>query len=97
MNKTKNIGQRLTWEQPRPIRQQVRKYPAKDGASIPNSVTEDIGGFSIAPWYSLKQLRRINDLRTRKIKYGHKNTKACIHAPHRQYIIKQAFNQEAII
>ena len=53
--------------------------------------------FSYCPPYSINQLRRINNLRTRKVKYGHKNTKACIHAPHRQYIIKQAFNQEAII
>ena len=60
--KTKNVSQQqLTWEQPRPIRN-VRKNPAKDGVSVPNSVTEDIGGFSIAPRYSLKQLRRSNHL-----------------------------------
>ncbi|HEY7569896.1 MAG TPA: hypothetical protein VH796_00880 [Nitrososphaeraceae archaeon] len=53
--------------------------------------------FSYCPPYSIDQLRRINNLRTRKVKYGHRNIKDRIHPPHRQYIIKQAFNQEAII
>jgi hypothetical protein len=53
--------------------------------------------FSYCPPYSIKQLRRINDLGTRKVKYGHRNTKACLYAPNRQFVIKQAFNQEAII
>jgi len=93
----------LTWEQPRPIRQQVRKYPAKDGASIPNSVTEDIGGFSIAPWYSLKQLRRINYIEKGKVKHTHENLKwfhfrSDISVPvQRQVLTKDVHNQEAIL
>ena len=33
----------------------------KEGQTLPNSVTEDIGGFSLAPGYSKTQLRRINN------------------------------------
>ena len=31
----------------------------KEGFHLPNSVTEDVGGFSLMPAYSAKQLRRI--------------------------------------
>ena len=74
MNKTKNVGQQqLTWEQPHPIREQVQRYPVKDGVSVPSSVTEDIGGFSIAPWYFSKQLRKINRLQIRRQSDGVKS------------------------
>ena len=32
----------------------------KEGLTLPNSITEDIGGILLAPRYSVKQLRRIN-------------------------------------
>ncbi len=32
----------------------------KEGRTLPNSITEDIGGILLAPRYSAKQLRRIN-------------------------------------
>jgi len=32
----------------------------KEGKNLPNSVTEDIGGFSLMPNYSAKQLRGIH-------------------------------------
>ena len=31
----------------------------KEGFHLPNSVTEDVAGFSLMPHYSVKQLRRI--------------------------------------
>ena len=31
----------------------------KEGFHLPNSVTEDVAGFSLMPQYSVKQLRRI--------------------------------------
>ena len=37
----------------------------KEGQTLPNSITEDIGGFSLAPRYSAKQLGQIN----RRLKY----------------------------
>lgn len=39
---------------------QVGRTPVKEGKNLPNSVTEDIGGFSLMPRYSAKQLREIN-------------------------------------
>jgi replication factor A1 len=53
----------LAWEQPYPVTNEVGRYSVKGGASLPNSVTEDIGAFSLAPLYSSKQLRRINQLK----------------------------------
>ena len=32
----------------------------KEGLTLPNSITEDIGGVLLTPRYSTKQLRRIN-------------------------------------
>ena len=40
----------------------------KEGLTLPNSVTEDIGGFSLAPSYSAKELRRINN----RLKYNNR-------------------------
>jgi len=33
----------------------------KEGFHLPNSVTEDVGGFSLVPTYSVKQLRTIRN------------------------------------
>jgi hypothetical protein len=56
----------LAWEQPYPVTNQVGTNLVKDGANLPNSITEDIGAFSLAPLYSSKQLRRISQLQGRK-------------------------------
>jgi hypothetical protein len=42
----------------------------KEGLTLPNSVTEDIGGFSLAPRYSTKQLRQIN----KRLKYKNRQS-----------------------
>ena len=57
----------LETRQPEPTEIPVWKTLVKDGKTIPNSVTEDIGGFSLMPYYTTKQLRRING------KQKHKN------------------------
>jgi len=41
----------------------VGRAPVKEGRNLPNSVTEDVGGFSLYSTYSEKQLRRIERLR----------------------------------
>jgi len=48
-----------TW-QPEPAENPGSKVLVKEGKNLANSVTEDIGGFSLMPQYSVKQLRRIN-------------------------------------
>ena len=58
-----------TWE-PNPEKIQVGRTPVKEGKSLPNSETEDIGGFSLAPSYSAKQLRRIDRIRIKTIESG---------------------------
>jgi hypothetical protein len=68
MNNTKMVyqNQKMVWE-PCPRQFQVGSYLVKiDGKKLPNSVTEDVRGFSLCPTYSIKQLRSINRLRKRK-------------------------------
>jgi len=48
-----------TW-QPEPVEIPAWKMLVKEGRNLPNSETEDIGGFSLMPHYSVKQLRRID-------------------------------------
>ena len=60
----------MAWE-PNPVKNQVGRYLVRNGANLPNSVTEDIRGFSLCPHFSNKQLRRIARVRTQKVKYGH--------------------------
>ena len=51
--------QQLAWELS-PSKESGRKIAGKkEGFHLPNSVTEDVGGFSLMPYYSAKQLRRI--------------------------------------
>jgi len=38
----------------------VGSIPVKEGRNLPNSVTEDVGGFSLMPSYSVQQLREIS-------------------------------------
>ena len=42
--------------------------PVKEGQNLPNSVTEDVGGFSLIPTYSAKQLREISRRHEQKIR-----------------------------
>ena len=56
--------------QPKPTKTLVREFPVKEGKTLPNSITEDIGGFSLAPYYSTKELRNIS----KRLKY--KNSQA---------------------
>jgi len=46
--------------QPEPAEIPSWKTMVKEGNNLPNSVTEDIGGFSLMPRYSEKILRRMN-------------------------------------
>ena len=55
-----------TW-QPEPVEIPSWKTMVKEGNNLPNSITEDIVGFSLMPRYSVKQLRRI------VLKQKHKN------------------------
>lgn len=68
------ICQELAWE-PNPEKNPDGGYPVKEGTNLPNSVTEDVGGFSLAPMYSAKQLRTIERFRIRESKYGHGKAK----------------------
>jgi hypothetical protein len=50
--------QQLAWASP--SRKSGRKVAGKtEGFHLPNSVTEDVSGFSLMPHYSAKQQRRI--------------------------------------
>ena len=69
------ICQQLAWK-PTPQKILEGRYPVKEGAKLPNSETEDVGGFSLRPTYSAKQLRRIEHFRIRETKYGHANPKS---------------------
>jgi hypothetical protein len=50
----------LVWEPSPEINWIDKVYPVKDGINLPNSIEEDVGGFSLCPHYSKKQLRKIN-------------------------------------
>jgi len=58
-----------TW-QPEPVEIPARMTLVKEGTSLPNSVAEDIGGFSLMPIYSRKQLRRMHRLGLEKSQFG---------------------------
>ena len=62
---TKTIQCLLEVSQSEAVNTPVMGILVKEGLTLPNSVTEDIGGFSLAPRYSAKQLRGIN----RRLKY----------------------------
>jgi hypothetical protein len=95
-----NQYQKLVWESS-PEKIQVGKYQVKvNDKNIPNSVTEDIRGFSLHPNYSIKQQQRINRLRIRKVKDGYRKLKSThtqmnINVPvSKQVLIKSAYNEE---
>lgn len=56
--------------QPTPAENPVGRIPVNEGKNLPNSETEDVGGFSLCPAYSEKQLRRIERLRIRDAEKG---------------------------
>ena len=54
-----NNCQKMTWK-PLSRKESGGKIAGKkEGFHLPNSVTEDVAGFSLMPQYSAKQLRRI--------------------------------------
>ena len=57
----KTIQRLLEVSQSKAVNTPVMGTLVKEGQTLPNSVTEDIGGFSLAPGYSKTQLRRINN------------------------------------
>ena len=59
--KTKTIQRLLEVSQSKAVNTPVMGTLVKEGQTLPNSVTEDIGGFSLSPGYSIRQLRRINN------------------------------------
>ena len=63
--KTKTIQRLLEVSQSEAVNTPVMGTLVKEGQTLPNSITEDIGGFSLAPRYSAKQLGQIN----RRLKY----------------------------
>ena len=46
-----------------PVESPVGRIPVKEGTNLPGSMTEDVGGFSLCPTYSDKELRRIGRIR----------------------------------
>jgi hypothetical protein len=63
----------------------------------------ELRGFSTIPYYSYKQLRRINRLRIRNVKYGYQNQTPSVlkrfrHVPlYKQSIIKEAFSEGVLL
>lgn len=64
--KQKLIELSVRASQSKAVNTPVWKTLVKEGQSLPNSITEDVGGFSLCPTYSGKQLRRIRRLRIRQ-------------------------------
>jgi hypothetical protein len=58
---TKTVYRLLEVSQSKAANTPVMGTLVKEGQTLPNSVTEDIGGFSLSPGYSIRQLRRINN------------------------------------
>ena len=63
--KAKTIQRLFEVSQSKAVNTPVIGILVKEGLTLPNSVIEDIGGFSLAPRYSAKQLRQIN----KRLKY----------------------------
>jgi hypothetical protein len=101
-NNKQTYQSNLVWESSPEINWIEGGYPVKDGANLPNSVTEDIGGFSLCPVYSKKQLRKIGRLQ-RRISYRYNNetpkwssleSRRNIHES-KQLLFKRAYREEA--
>ena len=51
-------SERFAWETSFPVKESGSEVTGrKEGQNLANSVTEDIGGFSLRPSYSARQLR----------------------------------------
>jgi len=62
----KKSCQEMVW-QPSASKESGRKVAGKkEGFHLPNSVTEDVGGFSLMPYYSAKQLKCIGKRKGRR-------------------------------
>jgi hypothetical protein len=53
--------------------------------------------FSLCPYYSIKQLQKINTLRSKTIKKGQRKLLSAIFPIRKQVSTRNAFNQEAIL
>jgi len=73
--KTKTMQRLLEVSQSKAVNTPVMGTLVKEGQTLPNSVTEDIGGFSLSPGYSLRQLRGINNRLKNKERQDRKWTK----------------------
>ena len=73
--KTKTMQRLLEVSQSKAVNTPVMGTLVKEGQTLPNSVTEDIGGFSLSPGYSLRQLRGINNRLKNKERQERKWTK----------------------
>ena len=51
----------------------VGRHLVKEGINLPNSITEDVGGFSLCPTYSDRELRRIRRVRRAEAERHGKN------------------------
>jgi len=74
-NKQTNLSY-LVWESSPEINWIEGSFPIKDDATLPDSVTEDIGGYSLCPIYSTNQLRRMDRLERIPIRLSQIKTKA---------------------
>ena len=63
--KTKTIQCLFEVSQSKAVNTPVMGILVREGLNLPSSVTEDTGGFSLAPRYSAKQIRQIN----KRLKY----------------------------
>ena len=68
--KVRTTQRLLEVSQSKAVETPVMETLVKEGRTLPNSVTEDIGGFSLAPSYSAKELRRIN----KRLKYNNRQS-----------------------
>jgi len=87
-------NQKLDWE-PSPTKIQVQDDLVKDGKNLPNSVTEDINGFSLQPWYSDKQLNRIKQFHMKKFVTKKQNGVRNLRKSKGRYLLlKNEYDQE---
>jgi hypothetical protein len=99
MNKLQQLSHDVAWEHPYPVKNQIWKYLVKEGANLPNSLTEDLSGFSLCPTYSNEQLRRIMRLKIRKLNYGHGggNVKALERRQRKLMQVRKALAEEGLL
>jgi hypothetical protein len=91
-----SVNQTIGWK--RDFRRQSKKCNKEIDKKEFAKSKKRIGiGFSLCPFYSLKQLQRINTVFIKKTKYGHKNKIVNIFSVRKQVLTRNAFNQEAIL